>query len=197
MRRLTCTLALAASSVFAMCQDPGTIRKTTGNFVTDIKGDPDTRPDTWGTAGVVVKTVTFSPPPGCVVEIVRILGDFVIWPNFAPPPLGSQAGSLLALTPTNVFVCPYSDYTEDSSILYVQAGTSGETVRVPIDQDAVDGFLQADHKLNITLASFLNNTGLTIHMEATLQLRFRFVTPPVSTAARNIPAAKTRWSASK
>src|SRR5436305_2975704 len=123
MKRLICILLLAASTAFALCQDPGTIRKATGNFVTDIKGEVDTRPDTWGTAGLVVKTMTFDPPSGCIVEILRVLGDFVIWPDFLPVPAGKQAGALLSLTPTTVYVCPSSDYTEDSSLLYLQTGT--------------------------------------------------------------------------
>jgi hypothetical protein len=80
-------------------------------------------------------------------------------------------------------------------LLYLQTGTAGDIVRVPIDQDVIDGYLQGDHKLNVNFASFLNNTGLLIHMEATLQFRFRFVNP-LSIAAPRRPSL-TRWTNAK
>ena len=79
MRQLTLSSFLSALAVLAICADPGNIRKATGNFATDMVGAPDTRPGTWGNAGVDVTSIPFTPPPGCVVEIVRILGEFVAW----------------------------------------------------------------------------------------------------------------------
>src|ERR1039457_5902953 len=51
------------------------------NFAADLAGEPDTRPGTWGNAGVAVWTIQFSLPAGYRVHVLRVYGDFLIWPR--------------------------------------------------------------------------------------------------------------------
>jgi len=62
-------------------------------------------------------------------------------------------------------------------------GTSSTTstrqrnaIRIPINEDVVEGYLASDNVLNWKVAEFLNTTGQYIHMEITFsQVVFKWV----------------------
>ena len=55
------------------------------NFAVDLAGIPDTRPGTWGNAGFAQNLVTFSPPAGYLVRVLRVYGDFIGFPKSGAP----------------------------------------------------------------------------------------------------------------
>lgn len=177
---------LAAFTAAADCHDPGTVHSIHGNFTADLLGQPDTRPYTWGNDDTMVKTLTFVVPESCRVQILHLEGDFVAWPILGVTPAGTQAGTLLAISPTTVAASQYADYASDGCMLYIQAVTGGTPVRATFARDLVSGILDSDGKLNFTFADWLNNTGLIIHMEATLEIRFRYVDPPAPATASSL-----------
>lgn len=60
--------------------------------------------------------------------------------------------------------------------MYVQGTVNAVNLRAPFDQDtSVGGWLAADNTLLNTLAVWLNDTGLPVHMESTMLITYRFV----------------------
>ena len=162
-----CVTALAGTDRYA--------RSTAGNFTVDLAGTPDTRPRTWGTQGYVVWPVKFNVLAGDRVRVLRVYGDFLIWPK-GKPPAGTHAGALLSLhtsspdTPVN----SVSPYFADNCFLYVQLATGGEPERASFDRDvSAGGLLAKDNVLYVKVAVWLNNTGLEIHMEPTWVMVYR------------------------
>ena len=144
------------------------------NFSADIKGDPDTRQDTWGDAGYTVKAITFRPPPGYRVRILRVYGDFVVWPLGRVGP-GRFAGVLLGLQTSGPEGSVRADWAGDNTMLYIQDATGGEARRAGFDFDTkAGGLLEADHKLLVKMAVWLNDTGLPIHMEPSMVVVYRY-----------------------
>lgn len=135
------------------------------NFSADIKGDPDTRVDTWGTAGAVFKRITFTQKPGYRVRILRVYGDFLIWP-MGKVKQGRFAGALFGLQTTAPDGSIRADWAADNCFLYVQVATGGGPARSAFDYDTkAGGLLEADGVLVLKMAGWLNDTGLAIHME--------------------------------
>lgn len=138
------------------------------NLSTDLAGDPDTRPGTWGTQGEVVWQIHFSVPAGDRVRMLRTYGDFLIWPKGIVSP-GTFSGTLFSLhtSSPDVPVNTVSPYMADNCFLYVQQATNGGPRRVPIDFNVTyGGLLESDNTLYAKMAVWLNNTGLPMHMEA-------------------------------
>lgn len=152
----------------------GRVRSLAGNFETNLYGQPDTRPSTWGVADSAIHVLMFKPPVGCRVEILRLTGDFVAWP-MGVVPAGTQAGTLISISRTGATGSVWADYAADGYMLYHQVGTSGNAARLEFDEAVVDGLLGADNQLDFKMADWLNNTGLPIHMEVTFLVRFRFI----------------------
>jgi hypothetical protein len=144
------------------------------NLSVDLKGKPDTRPDTWGTADYAVKTITFNPPPGHRVRILRVYGDFLAWPIGKVEP-GKFAGVLLGLQTTAPDGSARMDWGADNTMLYIQDATGGNPCRSAFDYDvSVGGLLQPDNKLLVKMAVWLNDTGLAIHMEPSFVMVYRY-----------------------
>lgn len=144
------------------------------NFTVDLLGKPDNRPDTWGTADYSIKTIQFYPPPGHRVRILRVYGDMVFWP-ITPFPQGKFAGVLLGLQTTAPEGSARMDLGADNTMLYIQDATGGEARRSAFDYDVtIGGLLQPDHKLNVKMAVWLNNTGAYIHIEPSFVMVYRF-----------------------
>jgi len=144
------------------------------NLSVDIKGEPDFRQDTWGTAGYAVKAITFNPPPGYRVRILRVYGDFLAWPIGKVEP-GKFAGVLLGLQTTAPDGSTKMDWGADNTMLYIQDATGGGPRRAGFDYDVSDGgLLQPDNKLLVKMAVWLNDTGLTIHMEPSFVMVYRY-----------------------
>lgn len=151
-----------------------------GNLTVDLKGDPDNRKDTWGRAGYVVQKIEFHPPAGCRTRILRVYGDFLIWPK--TPKDSASAGALWGLQTTapegSVRVTPAADNT----FLYVQLATTGEPARAAVDYDTSrGGLLAADNTLLSKMAVFLNTFDDVIHMEPSFVIVYRFEAAPKET----------------
>lgn len=145
------------------------------NFTTDILGEPDTRPDTWGRAGTSVWKIRFTPPPaGHRVRIMRVYGDFLIWPKGKVED-GRFAGALLGLQTTAPEGSVRADLAADNTMLYVQTATAGKPERVAFDYDvSAGGLLEADHVLVVKVAVWLNDTERAIHCEPTFTMVYKY-----------------------
>ena len=147
------------------------------NFSFDLSGPVDTRVATWGTAEASIKYITFNPPTGYRVRILRASGDLVAWPmvldTYAPVKPGKYAGVLLGLSTTAPDGSVRGDFMADNCFMYIQAGLDAVPVRAAFDRK-VDVLLEADNKLAVKVASWLNTTGVPIHIEPTLTIVYRF-----------------------
>ena len=139
------------------------------NFSVDLLGEADPRPNTWGTAGETVWPVHFNVPPGDRVRILRVYGDFLIWPKGIVP-RGKFAGALLSLHTSSPDkpIPGLADLMVENCFLYVQLATSGRPERAPFDYHvSTGGLIDKDNTLYVKVAVWLNDTGLAIHMEPT------------------------------
>src|SRR5574337_1592266 len=132
------------------------------NMTADLLGKPDTRPGTWGKAESLDGYITFRPPDGYRVRILRVSGDFIAFPKVLPGAAvsirqpGAFAGALLALANTGPGGSIRADYLADACFLYVQLGLNWMPKRAEYDRDvSIGGLLLPDNKLKITLAVFL------------------------------------------
>jgi hypothetical protein len=157
------------------------------NFSVDLVGVADTRPDTWGTAGVQTWPVTFHPPAGYRVRILSISkGDLIAWPKMlpgdAPIAPGMVAGVLLGLSTTAPEGSTRCTPCADNTMLYIQAVTGAEGVRAPLPPGPIEagGLLEADNTLIVKVASYLNTTGKALHIEPTFTITYEFVSFPLS-----------------
>ena len=171
------------------------------NMNADLLGDPDTRPTCWGRAAFVDSYITFNPPVGYRVRILRVSGDFMVFPKViqpqsyqVPPPtsgfhtelggmpamvldemLSKYAGALLALGNTSSDGSQRADFISDNTFLYIQIGTDGRAVRAEYDRDvSINGLLEADHKMKVRNAVFLNTLELPVHMEPTFIVTYQW-----------------------
>ena len=157
------------------------------NLSVDLKGTPDLRQDTWGTADYSIKTITFNPPPGHRVRILRVYGDFVSWPIGKVEP-GKFAGVLLGLQTTAPEGSTRMDWGADNTMLYIQDATGGGPRRAAFDFDVSDaGLLQPDNKLLVKMAVWLNDTDLIIHMEPSFVMVYRYEKNDSDRANKQIP----------
>lgn len=172
MIRLIASLLLAISAFGGDCiSSPCSL---SANFSTDLLGEPDHRPDTWGTAGVTLHRITFRPPSGYRVRVLRVYGDFLIWP-LGIVEKGKFAGALWGLTTTGPDGSVRADWAADNTFLYVQVATGGEPARAPVNlKTEAGGMLESDHVLVSKMAVWLNDTGLKIHMEPSFTVVYRF-----------------------
>ena len=144
------------------------------NFSVDLLGTPDNRPDTWGTAASSIKLITFKPPKGYRVRILRVYGDLLAWP-IGRVSEGKFAGVLFGLQTTAPEGSIRMDWGADNTLLYLQDATGGEVRRSSFDHDvSVGGLLPPDNKLLVKMAVWLNDTGLPIHIEPSFVMVYRF-----------------------
>lgn len=155
----------------------------TSNFVDDIAGTVDERPDTWGKAGVAEHVLTFHPPDGYRVRIISIRGGFVLWPTTngigpAISPDGTFMGALSSVLTSRPGGSTRADFLADNALFYVQLATERRAVRAVIEVGFVgvkNTLLPEDHKLRFFHAVWLNDTGLKAHMETTIsQIIYQF-----------------------
>lgn len=177
-------LLLALVTAFSLI---GQTYSAATNLSVDLKGVPDTRPDTWGTADYAVKAITFNPPPGYRVRILRVYGDFLAWPIGKVEP-GKFAGVLLGLQTTAPEGSARMDWGADNTMLYIQDATGGSPCRSAFDYDvSTGGLLQADNKLLVKMAVWLNDTGLAIHMEPSFVMVYKYEKSDSNTAYQSRP----------
>jgi hypothetical protein len=163
------TVALLAivGSLSSLAESPRYSAST--NFAADLTGTPDSRPGTWGNAGVITFKIHFSIPPGDRVRILRVYGDFLVWPK-GKATEGTYAGALFGLLSDSPDGIPFpmGDFLAQNCFLYVQTATGGKPERAPFDTVvATGGLLGTDNTLYVKIAVWLNDTGLPIHMEPT------------------------------
>lgn len=170
------TLLIVALLRFA-CSASDCISKpcsVSSNFSADLIGEADHRADTWGTAGATFHRITFRPPAGYRVRVLRVYGDFLIWPIGKVEP-GKFAGALWGLATTGPDGSIHADWAADNTMLYVQVATGGQPARAPVNfRTAHGGLLGPDHVLVSKMAVWLNDTGLKIHMEPSFTVVFQY-----------------------
>jgi hypothetical protein len=172
VKRLALALLFLIPLAALAIPEPRTMRGA-NNFAWDARGVVDTRPGCWGTADAHTFPVTFRPPAGYRVRITRAYGDFVAWPRGVPPP-GTFAGVLFGLQDTGPDGSRRADWLADNTMLYVQGAVGQMRERMAFDVRIKDGALGPDHKLLYKFAVWLNDTGLIIHMEASVTLEYVF-----------------------
>ena len=185
MKTILATLLLFCPTLAAEPHPPTLLGPytATSNFADDLLGTPDTRPNTWGTAGVAEHILTFNPPEGYRVRILSIRGDFVLWPTTmgvspAITPEGTFMGALSSALTSGPDGSTRADFLADNALFYVQLATERRAVRASIEGSFIgvkNTLLPPDHKLRFFHAVWLNDTGLKAHMETTLsQIVYQF-----------------------
>lgn len=146
------------------------------NHSDDLRGTPDYRQDTWGTAEAAVKRIEFHPPAGYRTRILRVYGDFQGWVRHNPS--GNCLGVLWGLTTTAKDGSERVTPAADNTFLYVQdsvCGTDKRNFRAPVDYDTqAGGLLEQDNVLVSKVAVWLNETGEPVHMEPSFVLVYQF-----------------------
>lgn len=153
------------------------------NISWDSKGEPDTRPGTWGLAAAYTVPIPFQNiPAGYRVRILKLYGDVVAWPHGKIEP-GTFAGILSGLqttTPDTANNSPFIDthaapLAQKDCFLYVQGTVGAQGLTRIIDVPHVtNGLLNEDGVMNLKQAVWLNETGVSIHMETTLMIDFAY-----------------------
>jgi len=159
------------------CSDAGTLHAISGNFSADQAGTQDTRKDTWGKAAAEIKVLTFNKvPAGCRVELVKMTGDFIGYALGAVP-AGTQAGVLIGVSRSGAGLAGsvFADFAADGVYVYRQTTVDAQSARLAINDTFVDSVLNEDNIVWFKIASWLNTTGLIIHMEVSFVLQFHYV----------------------
>jgi len=150
---------------------------TAVNFSIDLAGTPDARPGTWGNAGFAQNVTTFSPPAGQRVRVLRVYGDFIGFPKSGIPRAGTSCEIGWGLKTTAADGSTRLSNGYDNSFIWLQhvVTSNGWSCRAAFDHTVeVGGLLEADHKMISQTFVALNTTGLTIHMEPTFTVVYRF-----------------------
>jgi len=144
------------------------------NSVADMIGLQDERPGTWGTSDWVICKITFKPPAGYRVRILRVYGDLTAWARGVVA-AGANAGALWALSTTGPEGSVRMDYGADNTFVYIQGVVNDSALRAAFEFDThVGGLLEPDNVLVSKLAVFLNDTRRTIHLEPTWTMVYQF-----------------------
>jgi hypothetical protein len=145
------------------------------NIPFDAIGDLDTRLGTWGTAAAVVTPIQFSNvPAGLSVHVLRAYGDFIAWAH-GKVARGTNAGVLWALSSTAVTTSKDVEWAAEGCFLYLQGSVNAANLRAPFDQDlSAGGWLSSDNVMLSKEAVWLNDTGLSVHAEATVVIVYEF-----------------------
>jgi hypothetical protein len=145
------------------------------NFAIDLLGPIDTRPFCYGNADWRTWKITYRPPAGYRVRILRAQGDLVSWVRNAPE--GTGAGVLLGLQTTAPEGSVRCDWCADGTFLYVQdsVSTRVDHTRTPFNVDTrAGGLLERDNILVVKIAAWLNDTSQPVHSEVSMTLTYRW-----------------------
>lgn len=156
---LSCpTLDMAPPGSFVSC----------ANFSADIQGEPDRRPQTWGTAGFHVWPIKFRDEQ---TTIFKVWGDLIAWPK-GEVPRGTYYGVLVGLMTTAPEGSKNCDWCADNTFLYFQGAGSRRSpvVRIPFDVQVQERL--SDGIILVKVAVFLNDTGLPVHVEPTVCISY-------------------------
>jgi hypothetical protein len=154
------------------------ILRVTGNLPADLYGPIDTRPGTWGRSEARELPITFNPPPGMSVYIIRIRGDMVagvkLPQNQAVIPENGFSWTLFGVSTTAKEGSEQCNWCADNALMYIQDGLrGGEVRRTPFDWD-IGQYLGEDNTMVLKIATYLNTIDLPIHIEATWQAEFEY-----------------------
>ena len=159
----------------------GEVRRLATNLPADLYGQPhtDTATETlWGHGDSRSHTITFQVPQGQRVRILRVYGDMIAWSR-GTPPFGTHCGLLFGIQTTGPDGQGLVDYSSDNTLLYLQDAIAGEPRRTHIDYSFPEaGLLDQDNKLVLKLATYLNDTGLMIHIEVSLVILYQIEAEP-------------------
>jgi hypothetical protein len=150
---------------------------TAVNFSINLAGETDTRAGTWGTSGFAQNAVTFNPPGGYVVRVLRVYGDFIGFPQSGAVAAGASCEIGWGLKSTAPDGSSRLSAGYDNSFVWLQNVVTADSpgCRGAFDFDvSVGGLLEADNKLISQAFVALNTTGLTIHMEPTFTMVYQF-----------------------
>jgi hypothetical protein len=146
------------------------------NIAWDTAGTPDTRPSTWGNTAVVNSAIPFvNVPKGYAVQIVHVEGDEIAAPHGAMA-ANSMAYVLVGLTNSSPNQSPYVGPGLGSSgtAVYNQMPVPQSGGRIHIESSQILT-LNADNLMYIKQALFLSTAGVSEHLEATINLRFNYI----------------------
>ncbi len=148
----------------------------------DLAGEPDPRATqwpgkVWGNAGYSDTAVQFYPPAGYRVHIISAIGTVSSFARGSVPK-GTAAGLSWGLI-SNVVASTTDAALNPSCMAYVKQSVSSsheaETTPFSFVGIGQNGFLGSDNVLVSRTAVYLNDTGLTIHIEQALVLTYEFV----------------------
>lgn len=148
----------------------------TTNIAYDAEGQDDTRPGTWGKAAFVDSHIPFiNVPAGYRVRLLRGYGDHVAWPH-GTPAANTYAGVLFGILANLSGGSPYVGPGLGSAgcPLYIQNKVPGEARAFDFVFPLESSLVGADNVMILRQAVFLNETGVSIHMEATITIEFRY-----------------------
>lgn len=171
MGKLLYLFLALASSLFST-----NVYYVSGNVSIDIKGEPDSRPGTWGNAGAQYHEIKFNRPPGSRVRILLLQGDIVTFPwdqarsnghagvlaSFTTKPNPMGAANLCTLCSADVL-----HYTQTISSL---EGDTRQFTRV-----FKNGYILPEDTLVIVQAVWLNTYDVPVHIETTYNIEFDYV----------------------
>jgi hypothetical protein len=178
------TLALVLVALTAHCASPPCVTpcEFAMNLAWDSAGTPDTQPGHWGNQSQNIWTITFvNVPKGYQVQLVRIDGDQILGFHGGIPKPGSSAYALIGVYNSTAQATPYVY----GNAQYPVVGSSGMPLfyqspvsvgRVPINLDvSASEPLALDNHMLVKEAEFLNDTGVSVHMEFTASIQFKYV----------------------
>ncbi len=146
------------------------------NYPYDAVGEPDQRAGTWGTASFDDGKIQFTNvPAGHRVRIERVYGNWTARVH-GKAPADTYAGVLFGLITTATDASPYATLSQKGCMLYLQADVGAGQAHVEsfdVNTHAA-GLLEADHVLIVRRATYLNETGQSIHQEPSMVIEFRY-----------------------
>jgi hypothetical protein len=131
---------------------------------------------TWGICDSRTVPIQFEAvPQGYAVEIEELYGDVIAWVH-GMVPSGMHSGVLWGLTNSAEGLSPNVQYGAQGCLIYLQGAVGQGDLTRPFDQIILaGGLLPADNILTSQEAVFLNDTGASVHMEATFAIAYRFI----------------------
>jgi len=150
----------------------------------DLAGSPDPRATqwpgkVWGNAGYSDTVIQFYPPAGQRVHIISAVGTVSSYARGVVPS-GTSAGISWGLL-SNSGSSPTDAAVNNLCMAYVKqsitARVDSETTPFSFTGIGRNGVLAADNALVSRTAVYLNETGLTMHIEQALVLTYEFIDP--------------------
>lgn len=154
------------------------------NIPFDAEGSPaptDAGPGYWGTQGAALTRIAFEDvPEGYQVRLLRVKWNLTAWVHGVAAP-GGSAGVLWALQDSESLGPETSNvqYGTNGCFLYSQMVVGSNTVP-PIQADtdlSKEGVVFPDGVMWSKEAVWLNDTGKSVHVEATFVVTYQFFKP--------------------